>query len=365
MKVPTDKLDRPINPEMVTLARESRGLTQSRLARIARVSQGHLSKIEAGLIPVSESTLTSIAGALDYPLDFFHITETVFGPSATEFYHRKRQAVSTTVLRRLHAQINIRRIHVAKLLAAVETGENNIPKIDPEEFGGSATEVARAIRAAWQLPAGPVKNLTKTIEDAGGIVVRCDFGTPQLDAISRWVPGLPPLFFVNRDAPGDRQRLTLAHELGHIVMHQIPNPQMENEAFEFGAELLMPAYDIRPYFGEVTIPKLAALKPMWKVSMAALNRRARDIAAISERQYRFLLMRMGKLGYRTSEPPELDVPQEQPELLNEILRLYRTEFGYTLSDLATHLAVHQHELVASYELHVSPDEQRHRLRVVG
>ena len=92
--------------------------------------------------------------------------------------------------------MNIRRMQVARLLQGVKMQPDNIPELDPEAFDGKPEEVARAVRAAWNLPRGPVHNLTATIEDAGGIVILTDFGTPLLDAVSRWVPGLPPLFSV-------------------------------------------------------------------------------------------------------------------------------------------------------------------------
>ena len=95
------------------------------------------------------------------------------------------------------------------------------------------------------MPNGPVLSMTSSVEDAGGIVVLIDFGTPLVDGVSRWVPGLPPLFFLNQAAPGDRGRMTLAHELGHMVMHHVARAEMEVQAFEFAQEFLMPAKDIR------------------------------------------------------------------------------------------------------------------------
>ena len=54
---------------------------------------------------------------------------------------------------------------------------------------------------------------------------------------------------INSRVPTDRKRMTLAHELGHIVMHSEPihlSKQSEEEAMRFAAEFLMPAHLIRP-----------------------------------------------------------------------------------------------------------------------
>ena len=45
-------------------------------------------------------------------------------------------------------------------------------------------------------------------------------------------------FFVNTEIPGDRLRWTLAHEIGHVVMHLMPSPDQEKEADRFAAERL-------------------------------------------------------------------------------------------------------------------------------
>ena len=57
---------------MIVLARQSRGLTQSRLATEAGIPQAKISKIEAGLADVADETLTTLAKVLDYPESFFH-----------------------------------------------------------------------------------------------------------------------------------------------------------------------------------------------------------------------------------------------------------------------------------------------------
>src|SRR4029078_5474641 len=106
---------------------------------------------------------------------------------------------------------------------------------------------------------GTITNVIRMIEDAGGIVIRYPFGSARIDAISRWVPGLPPLFFVNEGLPTDRERITLCHEFGHLVMHDVPNADMESEANQFAAELLMPEREIGPQLDRVSLDRLAAL----------------------------------------------------------------------------------------------------------
>lgn len=352
------------NPDMLVLAREAQGWTQSHLARLADITQGHLSKIESGLIRPTDVLVARLAELLHVPVRFLASDEPVYGPGASEFFHRKQQ-LSSRILSRIHAQLNIRRMHLARLLRAVDMESGNFPRIDPEEFNGDAAAIARAVRSAWQVPSGPVKNLVELVENAGGVVVLLDFGSPKLAGISRWVPGVPPMFFLNSEMPGDRQRLTLAHELGHVVMHSSPTPEMEDEAFAFGAEFLMPEQDIRRQFVKsVSLHSLASMKPIWKVSMAALLMRAGELGCVSERQKRYLWMRMGEAGYRRAEPPELDVASEAPSLLQEIIDVHLSDLGYSIDELARLLDCKPETLARDYGIQLTDLGQRPRLRMV-
>jgi Zn-dependent peptidase ImmA (M78 family)/DNA-binding XRE family transcriptional regulator len=341
---PTNNHD--INPEMVTLARESRGLTQTEAAGLLGISQARLSKIEAGLLlPVPGDLVSKMAQDFHYPEQFFTLKDRVLGSGTSEYFHRKRRATSARVLRQIYAELNTVIINISRLLRSVEI-DDEIPHFDPDEW--TPTEIAQFVRSQWHLPSGPVGNVVDAIENAGGIVVACDFGTPHVDAISRCVLGLPRIFFVNSNLPGDRQRLTLAHELGHVVMHSLPHEDMEQQAYQFAAEFLMPKDAIKAQFSRVDIPRLAAMKPYWKVSMAALLMRARDLGKISPRMERDLWMKLSKAGYKTREPADLDIPREEPRLLNEVIGIHSEKLGYNLSELSRLIVLCEDEAQERY-----------------
>lgn len=353
---------KPGNPQMVILGRESRGLSQKKLAQVLGITQGTISKIESGLIPVSDEMIEMLSQTLDYPTHFFRQEGSITSIGIAEVFHRKRQSVSQSVLNRIYAQIEIRIKHISLLLLAVDIPAD-IPKMDVEEYGGRVEEIARAVRAHWQIPRGPIKDLTEVVEDAGGIIIEIDFETPLVDAISRWIPGLPPLFFVNESIPKDRYRLSLAHELGHMVMHTYPTPDIEEQAFRFAAEFLMPERDIIMDLQDLNLPKLTNLKRYWRVSMNALIKRAEELKAIKENQARYLWSQMSKAGYKTREPIELDVPDEKPRLMREVIEAYQKELGYTIDDLRELLPLNDDELWNFYLEDKS--RSRPRLRLVS
>ena len=109
------------NPEMLVLARESRGQTQKDLAGLAGINQAEISKIERGMRGVSTDTLQQLAAALEYPESFFIQTDRVFG-SLSSMYHRKRQSLSVKMLAMAHARANLARIHATRLVGEIGAG---------------------------------------------------------------------------------------------------------------------------------------------------------------------------------------------------------------------------------------------------
>jgi Zn-dependent peptidase ImmA (M78 family)/DNA-binding XRE family transcriptional regulator len=350
-------MNNSIKPEMITIARESRGYSQSDLAKKMKVSQGKISKMESGLIGVSDEMLKELSKKLNYPENFFMLPEPVYGTGYSLMFHRKRKSLSQKIIATIHAQMNIHRIVVSRLLNSVDIDVKFKP-LDIDEYDENVEEIADAVRAAWYIPRGPIKNLTETIERAGGIIIKCDFGTPKVDAISQWIPGLPPLFFVNMNVPGDRLRFSLAHELAHVIMHRVPRPEMEEEADRFAAQFLMPMQEIASSLSNISLAKLASLKLYWKVSMAALLKRASDLKKITDRKARTLWMQMSKAGYRTHEPVELSIPYEEPALLKKIIDVYFSKLNYSKAQLCQYLAIYPDEFSSTYL------GQKERLRLV-
>ncbi len=332
-----------LNREMLILARESRELTQRELAERIGIRQSKVSKFEAGFLIPTDDELRRLSSVLDYPLQFFEWGDRVYGFASHEMFHRIRQVPAKT-LAMIHAQMNVRRMQVERLLRSVEIDGEGFRHIDPDEFDGNIQEIARAVRASWHLPPGPVRNLTQSIESAGAIVIPHDFKTRLIDAVSQWIPGLPPMMLVNTTFPMDRLRYTIAHEVGHLIMHRTIGPDAENEANTFAAELLLPSDNVKPDLFNLSLPVMASLKEYWGVSMAAILKRAGDLGCITPRHARTLWMEMSKLGYRRHEPGT--VPTERPALIYELLRVHQDSLDYSLEDLAEILAEnHLHTLL--------------------
>ncbi|UES55811.1 ImmA/IrrE family metallo-endopeptidase [Roseibium aggregatum] len=335
------------NPDMLKLARDARELTQAELARQSGITQAFISKLEHGLnTQPGDEAMERIAVTLRFPVAFFYQREKAVG--FPHFHFRKRSRLGAKPLARIGAVINIRRQHIAKLLRSYEfEAAKPIPQIDLDETGLTPEKVAERLRAYWMVPRGPIKSVVELIEDAGGIVVLARFGTNLMDGLSFRTEGMPPLFFMNKDVPGDRFRFSLAHELGHMVMHSIPDDdaKMEDEAHRFAAAFLMPSAEIKPYLAGAKLSNMGRVKAYWKVSIKSLIKRTHDLKLITPSQYKYMNIQYNKV-FREGEPVAIDM--EQPTRLRQIIDFHKNELGYSTEDLAQLLAFRPQDVERVY-----------------
>jgi Zn-dependent peptidase ImmA (M78 family) len=119
--------------------------------------------------------------------------------------------------------------------------------------------------------------------------------------------------------PVDRKRWTLAHELGHLVLHsEFVTGDVEAEADEFAAEFLMPGEMIRPALRKPKLGTLIDLKQEWGVSIAALIQRACSLQAITLTERTRLFKLLSAKGFRIVEPGSDQLVPEQPRLLGHL-----------------------------------------------
>ena len=326
-----------------TSARESRSKTQAEVAEAAGVSQGVISRIENGLRAPSEDQIERIARYLEYPPQLFFEQGPIKGGKSPCPYHRKRKTLPASVLDRLDGEMAIRLINVRHLFHGLElAADRQFHTLDPEEFGGPEA-VAQTLRRAWGVPIGPIRELVALLESAGAVIIMSPFGSHKLFGMSQWVGSDHPLFFLNEESPMEELRWTLAHELGHLVMHGFPTSgDLEEEADAFAGEFLAPRHQIAPELRRLEFAKLPALKMRWRVSMKAIIKRAEVLGSIDRDSAVRLYKRYSALRWNAVEPYPL--PAETPTLIREAARVHFEQHGYSTAELAEAVRLTANEL---------------------
>jgi Zn-dependent peptidase ImmA (M78 family)/transcriptional regulator with XRE-family HTH domain len=323
----------------LTLARERSGLTKRDLAARVGVTAAAITQFERRQSRPSTGTLTRLAAELSLPAAYFAVGRPVL-PVAEEATHF-RSLRTTRVYERRQARATMS--HLAEAVREIQTVVRlpslRLPRLVP---GPSPESAARSLRAAWELPVGPVHHLVRLLESNGAVVSMARFGAgDRIDAFSCRPSGLDrPLICLSRDRGNPlRRRFSAAHELGHLLLHDEARPgdrRHEHEANRFAAEFLTPATEIAGLLPtRLDFAHLLEVQRAWGVSVQALLRRSRELDRIGDDLYRKGLATLTRLGWRRDEPTG-EYPTEWPAVLAEAVTLGRSQ-GLTEQSLATGL----------------------------
>lgn len=311
--------------ERIRQVRELRGWTQTDLAELLGVTQPFIAKLEGDRSSAPGQLIEQLclaSGFLpgffsrepepDFPAGslLFRAHASMTGKEAAEMYRYAQ--VTFGVLRTMLQKRRFKDFPVC-----VPTGVSPDPQ-----------EAAALTRSELGLgPDTPIPHLTYILEKAGVMILALPKSFEHRDAFSLWAgyEHQRPVIVLAGGTAGDRLRLNIAHELGHLVMHKpVVNtvPEIEKEAYKFAGEFLMPERAMRlEIVPPVTLDTFTALKPRWRVSIQALIVRARELDIITPRKYTYLFQQLTMRGWRTREPRMLDVPIEKPRLVRQIAEL--------------------------------------------
>ena len=339
-------------------ARKAAGLSLRDVGARVGLSHAAIKKYEDGVAMPASDMLLALARALNVRAEYF------FRPELVELEgvdYRKR---STLPKKRLDAITH-------ELLDQVERRlelENLFPTPPIQAFSPVAglpaevaalediERVADRVRAAWKLGLDPIPDLIDLLEAHGVRVFMVDAEAGhKFDGLAARVGGVP-IVVVGRHWPGDRQRFTLAHELGHLVLNGRLAAALAEEAAcnRFAGAFLFPAASVVQKLGKhrnaVELQELALLKEEFGLSMSGILFRLRDLGIVSpayrEAQAKLFSMK----GWHVREPGAM----------------YRTEKAHLFEQLVYHALAEDYigEAKAAELLNLSLDAFR-RVRSMG
>ncbi len=331
-----------MNYKQLTFAREYRGYTQTQLASsIIGLSQSNLSKFEKGIGALSDEIQSKIITLLNFPNEFFDrkVNNTIDNAN-----YRKRTTISKSEVQKFENKCRLIGYLVDDFSECIEWPEFKLATLNVED-GYSPQYVANYNRKLLKLTKGePVRNIISLLEANGIIIYEID-ESDHFDGVSFISDKGFPIIIINRNFSNDRKRFTIAHELGHILLHnenEFPISEYrikEKEANEFASEFLMPNAEIKNSLRSLKMSDLGELKKYWLTSMSSLIRRARDLECIDENRYRFLLIEMSRNGFNKREP--IPVFIDEPSCLKNAHKLFVEELSYSMDDFVRFTALPQ------------------------
>ncbi len=305
----------------LSLSRAAIGLSlrdlQSRIDN--RVTAQAISKYERDKSMPNSDVLIALADALDVSVDYL-LGEDKMVLETVEF--RKKKLAS----KREEAQIKAKVLHLLDRYLSIEE-LLDLPSViwdKPREApwpvlrsSAEAEHAARGLRDHWGLGLDPIPNLVELLEERGVKVLSIDL--KNIDGLTARVRGengyVASVVVVNKQDWGERQRFTIAHELGHMILEVASKVDEEKAAHHFAGAFLMPAETLRAEIGKhrksIGWSELFALKQIFGVSVQALTYRCKDLGIFSKSMFQQLFEEFTHRGWRS--PPY----QEPHSILGE------------------------------------------------
>lgn len=328
--------------ERLTQARYAAGLSKAKLAEHIGVTPTAIGQYESRQMSPRPDVLAALSNVLDVPIDFFTLTvgRPLTRVDGTKAHFRSLRSTTTRDRQKALAFIE----QVWELANALEK-RVMLPEMQlPSDLDLSTpATAAQNLRARWGLGVKPIKHLVAQLETRGLIVSILSLSSAdvaKVDAFSTSHLPRPVIVMTQERARSVyRHRFTVAHELGHLILHRDAAPgdsQQEREADQFAAEFLTPRAQITSMLPRtVNLPKLAALAQHWGVSVDSLLIRMKETGAVSEVSVRRGYQRLRAGGGLPAEPVS-NFPGEMPSMLRQAAAL-ADEHGYTVANLAREL----------------------------
>ena len=278
--------------ERIKQARQAAGLALRDLADQCGVSAMAISKYERGEITPSSDVLLALGKAFGVRIEYFFRDHEV---ELEEVEYRKHKDLPEKEKKRILAEV---RNQLERWLALEEfiptrwSTQFQVPAGLPEKISSleEVETVAQELRTKWKLGLGAIPDLIDTLELHGLKVFATPYDADKMfDGLCAWANG-KPVVVVGKTWPGDRQRFTLAHELGHFVLKgrlaKNIREQEEKACNRFAGAFLVPKASAEKLLGRdrtwIEPRELQLLKEEWGMSMIAWILRAYDLGILNK-----------------------------------------------------------------------------------
>ena len=314
------------------LAREAAGLSLRALADSVenRVSAQAIGKYENDRMMPGSDVLLALAKALQVTPEYL-LSRRDISLSGVEFRRapgagaKEERAVEARVLEQLERHL------VVEEALGLEVAPRRQPlaRFDPIEAPEQAQVAAAALRRTWQLGTDPIPSMTDLLEERGIKVIALDLpvtvsGSKSVAKLESDRPVLAVI--INANHTGERQRFTLAHELGHLVLDvagRLTSREAEKAMDQFAGAFLVPAEELQRLAGahrnDVSLGELVELKRHFQVSLQCLVVRLGQTGILSDVEARRHWQMLKDHGFLA--PPYREPESLAPERSHRLHRL--------------------------------------------
>jgi len=304
-------------------ARKALGLSLRDLGEQIALSHAAIKKYEDNEVIPSSDILIKFAKALHVKVEYFFrperfTLENIQYRKHADMPERQLEEIRAKMLDQIERRVELESLFPSPPIKEFALGTKKISSYDDIE------NVADQIRKQWKLGFEPLPDLIDIFEERGIKVFEIDNKQyPKFDGLSASINNMP-IIVIGNQWSGDRQRFTLAHELGHLVLYGFFHPFLEEEKCcdRFAGAFLLPKEALINLLGEyrnnIEPRELSLLKQEFGVSMLSILHRAKDIGIISDSLYYQLRKEFNDRGWSMQEPGE-QYPRETTHIFEQMI----------------------------------------------
>lgn len=313
--------------------RQVRRLSQTKLAELVSVEKMSISKYESGKMMPSSATLIALCSVLNVEVDYFFREVSVQLRTEPKFRMSKNsEKLSKKERQQIIAQTQDVLERQLEILEICQCKDEYV--VDPSlrcmvGNSGDIESLSRKVREAWGLGQDPIENLMEVAESHGFKIILVD-GPMKFEAATFTGEEYGPIICLRRGAPKERQRFSLAHELGHyfILNEPVPVPakswrDVEVMANRFAAALLMPrelfVQDVGPKRKSLNPEELCMLREKYGASTHAILVRMVSLKIISQALMKQVMKADETVHWNSRPNGEAYVDTERPRLLRKLV----------------------------------------------
>ncbi len=284
-----------------------KNLSLKEAGKLLNMSATAVSKYEKGEILPDSKKIIDFANA--YGVKTITLLKGYNAPLMKFTSFRKKKKLTGQKLELLKELIQN---EVSKYLEVIEMNNLDIGGIKFKKYSCTsledAEEAANNFRNYIKISSRqPISDLINILENLGIVIIQIKNSNnlfDDFDGLSEIVNNIPVIVLLDGIKDGARQRFTIAHELGHLLL-DINSKDIDEEKLcnRFASALLMPKDAVINEFGSsrfnISFFELVAFKNEFKVSYTAIVYRLKDLGIISEYLYKklniFLNKKIGKV----------------------------------------------------------------------
>lgn len=340
------------------LARQAAGLSLRALAdRLENVvSAQAILKYEKDRAMPGSQVLLGLCKALNVSPDYL-LSERDIALQGIEF--RKAASAGAKQEKAVHARVleQLERYLAVEEALAMEPSkwQSALPRMDPIAAPDDAQSAAQKLRNHWKLGDDPIPSMTELLEEHGIKVIALNldkavYGSKAEAKLAG--DGEVAAILVNKEHTGERQRFTLAHELGHLVLRisaSLSERDAEKAMDRFAGAFLVPERPLRAATGDhrtdISLGELVELKKRFLVSLQVLVVRLRQARILSDTDAKRHWQILDEKGYlRAPWPEPAPVEAEASHRLHRLAMRAVTEGALPESRAAELLGISVREL---------------------